>query len=115
MDKAENSTGSEHRKEGYMIALSALLHRYEQSLPYPRSMMNSRCTMHMTKDLENFYFFIANNNCVQAGNKQWLDTQGIVTVVVDTVMKCECKTITFHDVLYVPQIHYNLLQVSCIR
>ena len=77
--------------------------------------IDSACTAHMTNDQSNFTAFVSQDCSVQVGNKQFLDTKGVGTVVAMAIVKKKKQAITFSDVLYVPNILYNLLSVSCTR
>lgn len=76
--------------------------------------IDSGCTNHISKDLNNFVEYrpyqISERRMIKIGGNQWLAAHGIGTVILYT----ESGQCTLHGVLYTPRMRRNLVSISRI-
>lgn len=78
-------------------------------------MVDSGCSAHMTNEISHFTKYTNRKSQVQVGNQEFMESEGYGTVDIWTVSDGKTQKVTLHDVVYAPNILYNLLSVSKAR
>lgn len=78
-------------------------------------MLDSACTSHICNDKSAFVSIRNNDSKVQVGNHNYVDSTAIGTVILRTIVDGKSRQLRLEDVIYAPEIIYNLISVSKAR
>lgn len=78
-------------------------------------MVDSACTRHICNNRHNFSHVSETNDTVQVGNSEEIRAEGVGTVPVSCTVDGEAVDLKLTDVLYCPNIIYNLISSSQTR
>lgn len=82
---------------------------------FSHSMMDSACTRHLTIDRYSFCSFSSGLDSVHVGNGATIQILFSGSAMAETMLDAVRHTITFHNVLYVPDLMYNLISIPVAR
>lgn len=80
-----------------------------------RWMVDCACTRHICNDKSSFSKLVCANNTVQVGNQDCLAAHGSGSVSLSSMVDGVELKLELHDVLYCPQMMYNLISSSATR
>ena len=112
-DQGDDKKANNEKKNDIAFLTTAMT--VKQSNNSSKWMVDCACTRHICNDKDSFTTLVCSQDSVQVGNKEELSAHGYGSVTLTSVVNGVTFNLELHDVLYCPEMMYNLISSSETR
>ena len=114
-DKKDGEEENKGKSKKAMLTISSSLVATRSDANHSKWIIDSGSTAHMCSDRSMFQSFKNYKRSIQVGNSEFIEASGIGEVDIIARVQGKDTTITLKEVLFVPNILYNLISSSRCR